>query len=124
MAEVNVVVGRVKCMRKSERIVLLIWEAISVNSVANMILVVADVGTDAMPPQFFISCLILTVREHPHPLVVKTVRLGQVNNVEPNFLAFGCVTNSEEEPLSVSIGIDVILEHQIVFILRDLHGDK
>lgn len=87
------------------------------NSIANMVLVVADVCTDSVPPQFFISCLILAVREHPHPLVVKTVRLGKVYYVEPYFLAFGCVTNSEEEPLSVSIRIDVILQHQIVFIL-------
>lgn len=124
VAEVDRVVVRLKGVRKCQRVILLVRETVSVDLVADMILVVTNLAADAVPAQVILLGQVLTVGEYPHPLVIETIRLSEINNIEPNFVALSRVTDSEEVPLGVPIRINVILEHQIVFIVRDLHSNE
>ena len=39
-------------------------------------------------------------------------------------MAYTCVANSEEEPLCVTVSIDVVLKHQVILIVTDFHSAK
>ena len=124
VAEVYRIIIRLEGVRKSERVILLVREPIPVNLVADMILVVTNFATDAVPAQVTLLGLVLTVRKYSHPLVVETIRLSEINNIEPNFVALPRVGDPKKVPLGVPVRIYVILKHKIVFIIRDLHCDQ
>lgn len=48
-------------------------------------------------------------------MVIKTVRLHQVDNVEPVWLARLCIADSKIVPLGITSGVVVRLEDDIVF---------
>lgn len=59
-----------------------------------------------------------------HSVVVKRIWFHQIQHIEFNFHTFRGVTDSEEVPLCVTIGIYVILQDQIVLCLRDLDSSE
>lgn len=76
------------------------------------VLIVADVVAHAVPTQLLRSIArVLREAQHSHAFVVKRIRLGQVEDVELNSVVFPSVSDPEEEPLSVTICVDVILQH-------------
>jgi hypothetical protein len=111
VTEVNGVISGVESVRKSQRIIFLVRETITVDLIANVVLVVADLSAYAMPAKLVLFSQVVAVGEHAHSLIVKTVRLGQVYNIEPDFVAFPRVRHFEEKPLSMAISVDVVLQH-------------
>lgn len=57
-----------------------------------------------------------------HAIVVQGVWFGQVNYIKSDFLALAGVADSEEVPLRVAVGIDVILEDEVVLVVVELDG--
>lgn len=62
-----------------------------------------------MPPNVFLGRVLLGVHQHLHALIIKRIRLAQVQDVEPNSTIVASIRNSKEEPLSISTCVDVIL---------------
>lgn len=78
-----------------------------------------------MPAQLLRSISFqLREAEHTHALVIQRVRLGQVQNVELNFKFVTSVAHAEEEPLCVSISVDIILKNEIIFVVTNFHRRK
>ena len=78
-----------------------------------------------MPTQLLRSISFqLREAEHAHALVIERVRLGQVQNVELDFKFVTSVAHAEEEPLCVSISVDIILKNEIIFVVAHFHRRK
>lgn len=54
------------------------------------------------------------VDTRPHAQVKKRVLFGHVNNIKLNGRVLGCIFDTEKEPLRVTLGIDIVLEDQVV----------
>ena len=83
---------------------------------------VGDIFADAMPAQL-VRAITRQLRKtkHSHALVVKRIWLGQVKNVEFDAEACACVADTEEEPLSVTVCVYVVLQYQVILIVADFH---
>ena len=46
--------------------------------------------------------------------------LREVNDVESESGSAGHVAHAEEEPLVVSLGVDVVLQHQVILVVLTL----
>ena len=75
-----------------------------------VILVVHDVAADAVPAQVLTFGFERAVSQYSHALIVETVWLEKVYNVETDRHAGLGVRNAKEIPLRVSIGVDVVLK--------------
>ena len=62
-----------------------------------------------MPADARFSLHFVAVSQHFHPVVVETVGFSQVDDVELDFEAFPCVSDFKEEPLGMTVGVDVVL---------------
>ena len=69
-----------------------------------------------MPADLFLLLERGREAEDLHAIVIKRVSLGKVDDVEGCRSTLSSVCNPEEEPLSVSIGVDVVLKKQIVLV--------
>lgn len=107
-------------MREGKRVVPLVGEPVPMDLVADLILVVPNFAAHTVPAEVRRLGCVLAVAEHTHALVVQTVRLGQVDNVKAHFLAFASVADSKEVPLGVAVGINIVLKHEVVFVLAHL----
>ena len=61
--------------------------------------------------------------EHTHALVVETVWLCEVDDVEADLLVLLGVGYPKEVPLRVTVGVDIILKDQVVLVERQLYCD-
>lgn len=116
MREVNRIRGVLEFVGEGQRIVLLI--ALSFSEV-----LVSGVGyIEPIANPFLAADLVLHLRvDHgTEPVIEKTTWLDQVEKIEFDYLALGGVLDAEEEPLCVSLCVDVILQDQVVFAVRDL----
>ncbi len=82
------------------------------------IFVVLYVLATSVPAEVLLFRLFFTVNYNPHPLFVQRVLLVLVQDVEFHFLPFESVGHIEEEPLWVTIGVYVILQKQVVLLVR------
>ena len=82
------------------------------------VLVVVDVLADAVPADALDVLDLVGVAEHLHAIVVERVRLRQVDDVEAHLHALRRVANSVEKPLRVPVRVDVVLQHQVVLVVR------
>ncbi len=57
-----------------------------------------------------------------HSIVEEGVRLGVVQEVEFHLEVSGGVGDSEEEPLGVTFGVDVVLDQEGVLVIGDFGG--
>ena len=71
---------------------------------------VVDVEASPVPPYLVSGLEFVRKGQNAHSVVVQRVRLSQVDDVEFNRLALLRVAHSEEVPLRVSVGVDVILK--------------
>lgn len=46
--------------------------------------------------------------------------LAQVDNIELEGESLGDIPDQEEEPLVVALGVDIILQYQVILIVLDL----
>ena len=108
-----------KGVSECERVVASLEVRLMLSSV--VVLVVAHILSSSRPALFFIflSKLLhsLRVAENFHAFVVETLRLDHVKQVKLNFSSFLNVSHSEVEPLCMSFGVDIVLNHQIVLLL-------
>lgn len=77
--------------------------------VADIVLVITNIAADSVPSRFLLLIQILTVGEHPHPLVVQTVGFRKIYYVKTNFFTLFRVRDSKKVPLSVAVGINIVL---------------
>jgi hypothetical protein len=119
VSKIHAVVIAVEGMGESQSVVLFVWETVAVHLIADLVLVVADVGANAVPPRLVLLKQILTIRQYSHTLVIQTIRFSQIDYVEPDLLTFPRVRNPEKVPLCVTVGIDVVLENEVVLIFAD-----
>ena len=74
--------------------------------------VVADVLANSVPRELFGPVTTqLRETEDSHALIIKRVGLGKVQDIELNRQVLPRVAHSEEEPLRVTIRINIILKH-------------
>ena len=92
------------------------------NVFADSILEVTDVVAALVPSNVLLLCLLLAVDRDLHSIVEKTVWFGVVQQVEADFGLCPRVLNLEEEPLGVSLGIDIVGHEQVVLHIRDFLG--
>ncbi len=109
VGEVNLVVRLCELVREGQRVVAPA-EAIALPLEA--VLLVVYVRADSVPGELVRAVSrVLRERKHAHAIVVERVRLGEVQNIEFYFHILPRVADSEEEPLCMAIGINVILQH-------------
>lgn len=84
------------------------------------VLVVADIFTVPVPAFSKLFCLNLTIHQGLHPVIVKGVRLEQVNNVETVGTPWSRVLHAEIVPLGVPTSAIVWLQYQVIFELINL----
>lgn len=58
---------------------------------------------------------------HLHSVVEERIIFEQVDDVEPHFHRV-LYADAEVEPLQVPLGVDVVVQHQIVFVVGHLVG--
>jgi len=97
--------------------------ALSLFIAAETVVVISDFGAGPVPPDIFVGGHLLAVDKDFHPLVVQTVWLAQIKHVEA-YLAAENILRTEKEPLSVTLGVDVILHEAVVFVVADLLGQE
>lgn len=86
------------------------------------VLMIANIAADAVPTELLWPISrVLGEAEYAHSLVVERVWLGQVQDVEFDRVPIAGVADSEEEPLRMTVCIDVVLEHQVVLVVADFH---
>ena len=73
--------------------------------------VVVDLFANPVPPSAFLLLLLVGEAQDFHAVIVEGVWFRQIQNVELYFLALRGVRATEEIPLSISIGVYVVLEH-------------
>ena len=117
---VVVVIIVVEGMRESKCVVCFVGETVTMHLVLDMVLVVLNVGANPVPTNVFLLRVARGVGQDPHPLIIQTVRLGEVNDIKSYFVALFCVADSEEVPLGVPICVNIVLEDQVVLVLADL----
>ena len=86
---------------------------------AVVVLEVAEVLATSAPAlllglELGLLLLSLGVDQHLHAVVVQTLRLDHVQHVELDLLALLDVGHPEVEPLSVTLGVDVVLQNEVV----------
>lgn len=59
------------------------------------------------------------MNQNLHALTEQWFWLVQIQNVELDHFIFGRVAYSEVKPLIMTVCVDVILKHQIIFIIAD-----
>lgn len=116
MSEVDLVIIGVKCVSECQSVVSFVLKSVSGSLVFDVILIVANVRTNSMPASVVLFGELLAVRENTHALVVETIRFRQIDYVEPYFVAFLSVTDTEEIPLRMTVSVDVVLKDQIIFV--------
>ena len=89
-----------------------------------LIWVVIDVFTSPVPADTLLVLQLIGEAQDLHSIIVKRVWLGQVQHVELDCFSFPCVAHSEEVPLSVPIGIDIVLQYQVVFVISHFDRSK
>lgn len=77
---------------------------------------IIDSFSDPMPSNTLLFLYFVAKTKDFHSIIVQGVRFGQVQDVEFYFLTLCCIGASEEIPLGVSIGVYVVLKHQVVLI--------
>ena len=107
VSEVYLVIVRLKLMRKGKGVVIPSHpQVLSLVS----ILVITYLWPNSVPSNVSLFLRLLGESQDLHSVVIKRVRLGQIQNVEFDFQVFASIGHSEEVPLGVSIGVDIILE--------------
>ena len=71
-----------------------------------------------MPSYSFLCFDFVREAQDLHTIVIQGIRLGKIKHVKSDFLTCISVSYSEKVPLSISIGIDIILKDQIIFVVR------
>lgn len=87
-----------------------------------VILVIFYIFTNSMPSYTIFVLDYIGVIENLHTIVIQRIRLSKIDNIYLNFLTFYHVSNSKKEPLSMTVGVDVILEHKVIFIIGYFNG--
>ena len=80
-----------------------------------VVLVVSDVFSGAVPAELLLLKFLLWEGQNFHALVEETLGFHQVEHVKLHFLSLPRVLDTEVEPLSVALRIDVILENEVIF---------
>ena len=73
------------------------------------ILAVPNVTAPSLPPLVLQFTFLLRVENHLHTLIVKGLRLDHVEHIELDLLALPHVLHTEVIPLSVALGIYIVL---------------
>ena len=122
MSEVDLITVLGKSMREGQSIIA---SAESITFSFKSILIITDVFADSMPAELLGSISWhLGETQHAHTFVIEWVRLGEIEDVELDSKILLRITNSEEEPLSVPICVNIILENQVVFVITHFHSSK
>ena len=85
---------------------------------ADAVLIVANLRSCSMPTDILEGSHLFRVDKDLHALIIKTVRLAQIEHVEPDLDGL-VVLRSEEVPLSVTTCVDIVLEEQVVLVVVD-----
>ncbi len=83
-----------------------------------IVLEVGDIFPTTMPSNLLSFAFLLWVNKNFHSFIVQTLRLKEVKHVEFDFLALTSILNTKVEPLRVTFRVYIILQNQIVFLLR------
>ena len=75
------------------------------------VLVVTDISTGPNPPFAVFLGINLRIHQRPHAMIIKRIRLEQVNNVKPVSTSSNCVLKSEVIPLGVSTSVVVRFQY-------------
>ncbi len=111
MCQINFIVVMLKHDLESQRVVR------SAALLLKVVLVITYVVSISMPLVVF-----RRIEKRLHPLIVRAVRLNQVNDVELIDNVLPSVPNVEVEPLGIVRCPIVILKDQIVFMVTDLNS--
>jgi hypothetical protein len=87
---------------------------------SHRVLVIPDVAAVPVPAYALLFGLLLGVDCHFHSVVEHAIGLVVVGDVEAHSVTCSCVRHAEKEPLSVTLGVDVILHKAVVFVVADL----
>ena len=118
MSEIHNIAVVLKCDGERQRVV------VSGILSAHRVLVVANVTTCADPSLACALSLHLRVDQWSHTVIVQTVGLHQIDDVEPILLAGTSVCYSEVVPLSVASCVVIWLQNQVVLMLVHLDSSS
>jgi len=82
---------------------------------SDSILEVTDIITAFVPPDVMLVSLLLAVDRDLHTVIEKAIRLRVVEQVETNFGLLSGVLHLEEEPLGVSLSVDIVGHQKVIF---------
>jgi len=75
-----------------------------------------------MPPQTIFFLGLDRVQYGLHAMIVEGVRLGEVGDAKVVLFARNCALHGEIKPLLIPVGVDIVLQLQIVRTLPHLCG--
>ena len=102
-----------------------VMESLETHVVTPVIIhMVINIFTDTVPANSFSFLYLIGESQYLHTIIVEGVRLHQINHIEFYFHALESVADTEEVPLSVPIGVYVILQYQIVLIVGNFDSRK
>ena len=106
MREIDLVFIILEGMSKSESIVVACKTHVLFFIV---VLKVRDISANTMPTKvlFFLSSN--WKREDPHAVIIKWITLRKIIDVEFNLIMLVSVTHPKEVPLSMSVGVNIVL---------------
>jgi hypothetical protein len=84
-----------------------------------IVLVIFDVLSNPMPSDPLSVLDRIGIVEDFHSIVIERVRFCKINDIKLHFSVLSGITNSEEKPLGMTVCIDIILKHEIIFIVRN-----
>jgi hypothetical protein len=89
------------------------------------VLVVADVLTVSLPAKArFTFRLFLRIDERSHSLIVRTLWLNEVDDVELVSYSFSIVADLEVVPLSIVVSTIVVLKDEVIFEFTNLDSSS
>ncbi len=88
-----------------------------------MVLEVDDVVSSTEPASFISRMLLLTVNHDLHSHIMQGIRLAEVHDIEFHLHVLGRIRDLKEEPLGVAIGVNIILQQEVILFIVLLVGD-
>jgi len=86
------------------------------------VLVVTNVRACTNPSSTSFLGSRIWVHQRPHSMVIKRVRFDQINDIEPIVFASFCIRHTEVIPLSVTPGVVIRLQNEIILIFIHLNS--
>lgn len=87
----------------------------------NLPLLIDNLLANGVPAHIIFLIIYLWKCNRHHPIIKKRIIFGKIHNVEGILHSHNHISHWEEKPLIIATGIRIILHHQVILSLWNLH---